>query len=103
VAINSKISKIIKNMGIINKAKEKLRETISNSAINEKQKIMWFDFIEKSRIQELDLIFDALQEDPAVIGFLTKNLEDKINFLKSKSKANWEDIMKEEQQFMTKI
>lgn len=91
-------------MGIVmGDARGYLEKIINESTLDEKQKLLWSDFIRKNENQELEPVLDALKEDVSVLDFLTKNLEDKIEFLKSKNKTDWEKIMNEENQFINKI
>lgn len=82
-----------------NNPKVQLQTIILQSSLQESQKKLWHNFIDKIP-DDATAILDVLDDDVGSLEFLTKNLEEKMNAIKIGDKAAWEMIIKEEKQFL---
>lgn len=91
-------------MGIIkiDNPKIELTKIIAESKLSDKQKDAWFNFINIVIEQDTIPIIQVLQEDATTLDFLTENLEEKFNAIKSGDKNNWKEIIKKEKEFIEK-
>jgi len=62
---------------IIDKPKETLEGIISASYSSSKQKDLWHSFLSSARLEDIASIVLALEENPAYLDQLTKELEEK--------------------------
>lgn len=89
-------------MGIIEikNPKIELKTIISNSILNEPQKELWYTFIHTIIEQDVLSILKTIQEDETILEFLTENLEQKIETMKTGNISDWKNIVKKEKELI---
>ncbi|MBD3300045.1 MAG: hypothetical protein GF347_01710 [Candidatus Moranbacteria bacterium] len=84
----------------IDNSKNELKEKIEIARLTEQQKKMWKEVIQKMSSQDVLLIIEILKNNPQALVFLTENLEEKMDAIKSKDKMKWEKIIEKEKSFI---
>jgi len=87
-------------MNIENNVKEDLKKIIDEMNLELEQKIMWHHFIEVSRDKDIQLILEAVQEDPKNIDVLSKNMQDKVRALLEQDEDKLNKVISEEEEFL---
>ena len=88
-------------MGIVllENHKNKLKLTIQNSTINDADKKMWVDFIEKVSDSEVHFLINALDNEDN-IEYLTNNLKQKIDAINRGQISNLPEIVNDEKRYL---
>lgn len=65
-------------------------------------KELWYSIIDKNEDFESGILLEALENNPEALSFFTKNLNQKMEATKSGDGKEWEEIIKEEEQYLSK-
>jgi len=72
-----------------NKYKELLKDEISKSPIDIKNKKLWNFFLELGTAEECEAIYEAIQEEDDNLILLTTHLKNKLFDMKENNKVAW--------------
>lgn len=78
-----------------------LKEILKKGGVNEEEKALWRSFVLSAGEQALKPIVEALEKEPSLIKFFTENLKRKLEIMKTKDRGGWNQLMTEEEEFMT--
>ena len=92
-------------MGIVTYENSKVRLTnvIAASDLDEGQKEIWYDFIRQVTELEAVAVLQAVENDQEHLGFLTQNLEEKMQSLKAGDRSAWEEIVLQEKEYLAGV
>lgn len=79
---------------------DKLIKIIINSSLEYGQKQIWCNFIHQVTDREIIPILQTLEDNPNNLNFLTKNLQDKLQAIKTQNKTALDKILKEEKEYL---
>ena len=79
---------------------DKLIKTISSSSLEDGQKQVWYNFINNITGQEIAMVMQTIEDDPNNLDFLSKNLQNKLQLIKTQNKTALEKILKEEEKYL---
>lgn len=78
-----------------------LKEILEKEGVNEEEKALWRSFILAAGEQALKPIVEVLEKEPQLIKFFTENLKRKLKIMETKNKDSWNQLVAEEERFMT--
>ncbi len=82
-----------------NNFKNDLQDLITNSNLNENQKMLWELFLKISNPDEDEAVFEAANESISNVELLTTHLRDKIWDMRESNKKAWQDLTQNEEKY----
>ncbi|PLX28013.1 hypothetical protein C0583_02140 [Candidatus Parcubacteria bacterium] len=82
-----------------NKFKNKLRELVESSNLNENKKLLWDIFLNISIADEDEAIYEAASESTENLELLTGHLRDKIWDMKENNEKAWKKLIADEEKY----
>jgi len=79
---------------------QKLQAIINESSLTDSQKSKWKTFLSFAGPKITQSILDVVESNPEELEFLTKNLEDKIKAIDNPDGEQWNNIIKEEKEYL---
>ncbi len=76
-----------------------LKDLISNSSLNQNQKLLWDLFLKISNDDENEAVFEAANESKENIDLLTVHLRDKIWDMKQQNEKAWHYLTENEEKY----
>lgn len=76
---------------------------IDGSDLTDAQKKYWIIFANSVGRDEVENIFEIVKNNPEDLIFLTKNIEDKITAIDKTDSYEWDRIVREEKEYLSKI
>jgi len=84
----------------IDNPKIELKTIIATSYLSDRNKEMWYDFVGVITGQDALSIVETIIDDMATLDFLTENLEEKTEAIKTIDKDGWKEIIKREKEYI---
>ncbi|MFH1427808.1 MAG: hypothetical protein ABIG60_04775 [Patescibacteria group bacterium] len=82
-----------------NNFKQKLEDFISNSKLDQDQRLLWDLFLKFSQPDEDEAVYEAAEESTENLELLTTHLRDKVWEMKQRNKKAWKKLLAEEEKF----
>lgn len=79
-----------------------LYESIFKSSLEEADKMIWYEFIDRITDKQVDDIYWAINDDPAALAILTENLQRKFWVLRSRNSHLMKQLITQEQEILYK-
>ncbi len=79
---------------------QKLHTIIDKSSLTDIEKSEWKTLLRLAGPKVAQDILDIVESNPEELEFLTKNLEDKIKAIGNPDNRQWDNIIKEEKEYL---
>lgn len=81
--------------------KQELKKIIEESSLTEAEKDFWFIFIDNCQSEQLEVIFQFIQEEKNGLEIVNKNLKSKFLAFSQRNKKSQERIIEEEEKILS--